>query len=294
MERETKQYLTMDIGGTYIKYGIMDSNFKEISSNSVATKKDPELFLNQLFHIAAEQLPHIAGIAISIGGFIDPETGVNVDYSVGENFRKYNLMEKLQEYTGMPVGIENDSNCAALAELHLGAGKECDDFCMITLGTGIGGAIIHNRELIRGRNFKAGEFGFTRIGRIRREDGYHYHGASATSSLVKKVSEALKKEVNGEYIFAHLKEAMVLKIYEEWAEDLTMVVGNAAVCMDTEKVIIGGGISAQKFFIQDLRTRVYDRFKPLSDYTKIEAAVLGNNAGKIGALIEFLKRKEER
>lgn len=94
-----------------------------------------------------------------MGGFINPDMGANTNYSGGDNFKKYNLMENCRsiQYTGLPVGIENDGNCAALAEMNFGAGKDCRDFYMITLGTGTGGAIIHNRELIRGRNFKAGE-----------------------------------------------------------------------------------------------------------------------------------------
>ena len=285
-----KRYITMDIGGTFIKYGIMDQEFREEAPKSVATEKRPEQFLQQLIRMVEEESADIQGAAISIGGFIDPVTGANTDYSVGENFRAYNLKEELHKHTGLKVAIENDSNCAALAEMQLGAGKNCSDFCMITLGTGIGGAIIHNRELFRGSNYKAGEFGFTKIGREYSKEGYRYKAASATSSLVARVCAVLGKNVDGNYVFDHLKEELIRKVYSEWLEDLAMVVGNIAVSFDPEKVLIGGGISTRAEFISELRTKVYQTFLHLEEYTAIEACSLGNHAGKIGALINYFKQ----
>jgi beta-glucoside kinase len=287
-----KQYLTMDIGGTFIKHSIMNQDFTEIEAKSVPTEKDPDKFLDQLLQIIHETTEKISGIAISMGGFINPQTGLNTDFSVGENFKKYNLKEKIEEKTGYPVSIENDSNCAALAELYLGAGKDCRDLCMITLGTGIGGAIIHNRELFRGRNFKAGEFGFTMIGREKEKGEYSYRAASATSTLVRRVSAAINQSIDGNYVFDHLEEPIIKSIYEEWLQDLAMVVGNIAVCFDPEKVLIGGGISTRDSFILELRSKVYQIYRHLEEYTAIEACTLGNHAGKIGALLMYRKQYE--
>ena len=285
-----KKYLTMDIGGTFIKYSVMECNFNEENPKVIPTEKDSEKFLKQLYSIIDEVKEHIQGIAISMGGFINPETCENTDFSVGQNFREYNLKDTLGSYSGYPVSVENDSNCAALAEMYLGAGRDCKDICMITLGTGIGGAIIQNRELYRGRNFKAGEFGFSCIGREKKGDTYIYHAPTATSVLVKKVSQALGKKVDGIYIFRNLDHPEIYSIYEEWLENLVMMVGNIAVSFDPEKILIGGGISAQEQFICNLRKRVYHIYKNLEPYTKIEACHLGNHAGKIGALIEYFNR----
>ncbi len=289
-----KKYLTMDIGGTFIKYSIMDRNYKEELPGSVPTKKDPEEFISQLYQIIDGVKAQICGIAISMGGFINPMTCSNTDFSVGENFKKYNLKERLSDYSHLPVSVENDSNCAALAELHLGSGKDCRDFCMITLGTGIGGAIILNRELYRGRSDKAGEFGFSFIGREETKNGMIYHAASATSVLVRRVSEALSRKVDGFYIFQNLNQPEIREIYEEWLEDLAMLVGNTAVSLDPEKILIGGGISTQEEFLRNLKKRVYGIFCNLEEYTKIEACSLGNHAGKIGALIEYFNRGMDR
>ncbi|SHO44006.1 ROK family protein [Anaerocolumna xylanovorans] len=285
-------YISMDIGGTFIKYGLMNNEFCEENPLVLPTEKNPERFLNQLIQIINERKAEADGVAISIGGFINPVTGHNSDYSVGNNFKAYNLKEELVKHTGLRVAIENDSNCAALAEMQLGAGRNCSDFCMVTLGTGIGGAIIHNRQLLRGRNFKAGEFGFTIIGREGHNRAYDYKAASATAVLAKRVSDLLGQSVDGNYVFDHLEDMRVKEIYEEWLEDLAMVIGNIAVSFDPEKVIIGGGISTRESFITDLQSRVYHIFKHLKEYVTIEACRLGNNAGKIGALINFMEQYE--
>lgn len=289
-----KKYLTMDIGGTFIKYSLMDRDYKEEDPKSVPTEKDPEEFIGQLYRIIDEARDRICGIAISMGGFIDPLTCQNTDFSVGENFKKYNLKETLSKYSGCPVAVENDSNCAALAEMQLGAGRGCKDFCMITLGTGIGGAIIIDRKLYRGRNNKAGEFGFSLIGKQKDEEGCPSQAAAATSVLVKNISAALGRKVDGIYIFENLDQPEIKEIYEDWLEKLALVVGNTAVSLDPEKVLIGGGISTQERFIKDLRNKVYAVFDNLEEYTGIEACSLGNNAGKIGALLEYFNRYADK
>ncbi len=285
-----KNYLAIDIGGTFIKSGVMDEEFQEELIQEVPTRKNPEQFLEQLIQLIMHKPVELSGIAICMGGFINPDSGTNKDFSVGENFRAYNLKDKLGKITGLRVAIENDSNCAALAELALGAGKNCNDLCLLTIGTGIGGAIIYHRELIRGKNFKAGEFGFTKIGHKKGDEGASYQAAAATSMLVKRVSDALGEKVDGNYVFDHLEDHRILAQYEDWLEDLALVVGNVGVSLDPDKILIGGGISTRERFINDLRRRVYQIYEPFEAYTTIEACALGNNAGKIGALINFFNQ----
>ncbi|TAH67136.1 MAG: ROK family protein [Anaerolineaceae bacterium] len=285
-----KKYLAMDIGGTFIKYSIMDANFNEEYIKSVPTKENPEEFKEQLLSIVDEVKTSIHGIAISIGGFLNPVTCENTDFSVGENFVSFNLKDVLSEYSGLPVSAENDSNCAALAEMQIGAGRECKDFCVMTIGTGIGGAIIKDRKLFRGKNYKAGEFGLCLFSKEKENGERYYTTAPATSDLVERVSKALGKRIDGVYVFNNLDQPEIREIYNDWIEDIALLVGNTAISLDPEKVLIGGGISVQEVFIKDLRDRVFEIFDHLIDYTKVEACNLGNHAGKIGALIEFFNR----
>ena len=178
-----------------------------------------------------------------MGGFIHPVTGENTDFSVGANFRAYCLKEEINRNYPIPVVLENDSNCAALGEMVRGAGRDFRDICMVTFGTGIGGAIIINRELHRGSHFKSGEVGFTRVG-LRDVDGNPAaEGAGATSLLVRKVSEILGRKVDGTFIFNHLDQPDIEPVYREWLYKGAMVIGNFAVTVDPEILLIGGGIS---------------------------------------------------
>lgn len=278
------KYLAMDIGGTFIKYAVMEEDLSIRYEDMVSTRKDPKAFLTQVIDIIRGIEAPIQGIAICMGGFIDPVTGENTDYSVGENFRTYNLKKELEQVTGLPVLVENDSNSAAFGELIKGAGRGCSNLCMITFGTGIGGAVILDGSLYRGRNFKAGEVGFMRVGLMDEGLGFQAAGAGATHTLAHQVTEHLGKEVNGAYVFEHLHEPEIEEIYRKWLWKAAMVVGNMAVTLDTEKVLIGGGISENKRFISDLRDTVYQIYSPLEEYTEIAPCEKGNMAGRIGAL----------
>lgn len=287
-------YLSFDIGGTFIKYGILDEKANEIFSDKVSTQKEPKKFLAQLIDIVKtqEKVYKINGVTISMGGFIDPKTGINTDFSVGENFRAYNLKEELNKSTGYRISVENDSNCAALAEMWKGSGVECKDICVITIGTGIGGAIISDGKLLRGRNFKAGEFGFMYVNSSNQEGKEVFEAATATSGLVRQVRSKLGKDIDGKYIFKNLDNCDIKEIYDRWLTKLAMVVGNVAVCFDPEKILIGGGISEEAIFINDLREKVYSVYQHLQEYTAIEPCSLKNDAGKIGALFNFFMEYE--
>jgi len=286
-----KKYLSIDIGGTLIKYAIMDEEYHIYQEQEEPTLKGPSLFFGQLLSIIRGAIKEINGIAICLAGFINPETGVNSDFSVGENFRKYNLKETLSRLFGLPVLIENDSNCAALGELVAGAAKGCDNICMITLGTGIGGAFIQNGQLYRGSHFKAGEAGQTYVGIRAADRGIACESAGATAALVREVSNMLGQNVDGIYIFNHISDPLINKIYQDWLLKVAITVGNMAVLFDPEKLLIGGGISKQEGFIRDLRRKVYDLYPHLEEYTDISACGLGNNAGKVGALHLLLRER---
>ncbi len=274
-----KKYLTIDIGGTVIKSALMWEDYTVEREESLPTPAKKEAFLFALQDLAVKYREQVEGIALCIGGFLDPETGENTDFSVSEKFRAYNLKEELKKASGgLPVTIENDSNCAAYGELTAGAGQNYRDFCLLTIGTGIGGAIVVDRKLVRGAHDKAGEAGFMLLDRLPAEQ------RGATSVLVRRVSKRLGRQVDGIYIFDHLSDPEIEEIYHQWVSQLALIVGNMAVLLDPEAVLIGGGVCSQKRLISDLRREVYDSFEHLEEYTAIEACSTGNLAGRIGAL----------
>ncbi len=291
MNKNTNQYLAIDIGGTFIKYSVMDSEYNCYDEGSIRTKKLPAEFLEQLTDLIEAYLEKINGIAICMGGFFDPLIGENTDFSVGSNFKAYNLKTIFSEKYQIPVLLENDSNCAALGEMVQGAARGYKNFCMVTFGTGIGGAIVINSKLYRGSNYKAGEVGFTKV-RIKEESGnIRAESAGATSALVKKVSECLNFEVDGRYIFTHMHNTKIATVYREWISKGAIVIGNLAVTVDPEILLIGGGISENNIFINDMKKEVYRLYPHLEEYTAIKASERGNMAGKIGALYLLLQKE---
>lgn len=283
------KYLAVDMGGTFIKYSLFDEAYSLLEEGSVSSKQNPLDFLNQLFDIVDQYHHTLDGIALCMAGTIHPETGVNDDFSVGPRFKEHNFKRELEMRYHIPVLLENDSNCAALGEMIQGAGRGYDNFCMITFGTGIGAAIVIDRKLYRGKHFRAGEVGITSVGITREGDNFVIQEAGATAALAKKVSEMLGREVNGKYILDHLEDGKIAEIYKEWIYKSAIVVGNMAVTIDPESVLIGGGISENQRFIQDIRQCVYKLYPHLEQYTQIKACEQGNMAGRIGALYLLLQ-----
>lgn len=292
---QEQRYLTMDIGGTVVKYSIMDRNYKELEYGEEPTQKDPGRFLEQLFAVADRYRGQVDGAGVCIAGFINPVTGENKDFSVGENFRAWNLKKELSERMQVPVVLENDSNCAALGEMAAGAGKGLKDFVLLTIGTGVGGALVMDGRLVRGNHFKAGEAGLALLGRECGGDGQadaesgRYVNAEATSGLVREVSRVAGRQIDGPYVFEHMENPDIHAIYRAWLERIALTAGNLAVMVDPEAVLIGGGICRQERFIRDLRERLYELFPHLGEYTRLEACRSGNLAGRIGALYLLLE-----
>lgn len=286
----TQRYLTIDIGGTVVKYSLFNGDYEELECGEEPTRKDPEQFLKQLLTLTDQYRGKVAGLGICMGGFIDPATGENRDFSVGENFRAWNLKKELYRNIKVPVILENDSNCAALGELEKGAGRGFQDFALLTIGTGVGGALVLGGKLIRGSHFKAAEAGLMLLGQEGSTGGYETVGA--TSVLVRKVSEKAGVQADGHYVFDHLDNPDIGAVYEGWLERIALAAGNLAVLMDPEAVLIGGGICRQERFIRDLRERIYALFPHLEEYTRIEACKTGNLAGRIGALRLLLEELE--
>lgn len=285
------KYIVMDIGGTFIKHAVMDENFVEELAGETPTEREPEKFLAQLVSVIKSYGDGYGGVAISMAGFINPVTSENTDYGCSERFTRYNLKEELARLTGYRISVENDSNCAALAESVLGAGKGKGTICAMTVGTGIGGAIITDGKLFRGRNFKAGEYGFALVGFDTDEDGNRVpRYAKATSVLSGRCSEVLGREVNGKIVMELLdSDPRVKEIYDSWITDIAFCIGNVCVALDPEVFLVGGGISGSKRFMADLKAKTYGLFEKLDEYTEIVPCSLGNNAGKAGALIIFFE-----
>ena len=274
------KYLAIDLGGTYIKYTIYDDTYRAYTSGSFPTPTIPESFLSSVLELVGQmkQEHRINGVAISSAGFINTRSGCNKDFSISENFTSYNIPSEIKKKYTLPVVIENDSNCAAIGEQIAGLGRQYQDYCLLTIGTDIGGAIILNGALRRGSHYRAGEAGLSLISR------QGWKKAGGTSLLVQKVSQEIHQQIDGRYVFEHLDDDRILRAYQEWLEGVAVVAVNLILIIDPQAVLIGGGISEQGQFINDLRGQVFALCPPLEGEVEIKACQNKNDAGRIGAL----------
>ena len=288
--------LAIDIGGTMIKYGLVSSDGKILSTDEIKTEASKGLnnILNKIdniFKIYKENNP--VGIAVSgtgqINGMIGKVIGGN---PIIPNWIGTNLVKILEEKYNLPAVLENDVNCVALGEKWIGAGKDLSNFICLTIGTGIGGGIILNNQLFRGENFVAGEFGHILIKKGEFEQ------FASTTALIRLVKERTGKTLNGKEIFDLEKKEIVeyQEVISEWIENLTDGLSSIIYCFNPANIILGGGVIEQgEPLINRIKNSLFKKIGPqFKEKLNITQAKLGNNAGMIGASYLLLEKINKR
>ncbi len=278
--------LAIDIGGTMIKYGLVSSDGKILSTDKIKTEAEKGLNnilekIDSIFKKYKEN--NLSGIAVSGTGQINGMIGKVIGGSpIIPNWIGCNLVEILEGKYKLPVTLENDVNCMALGEKWLGAGKDLSNFICLTIGTGIGGGIILNNELFRGENFVAAEFGHIFIKKGKFQD------FASTTALIRLTKEKTGKVLNGEEIFNLEKQGII--------ENLTDGLSSLIYCFNPKDIILGGGVLEQGDYLirkieESLSKKIGPRFK---ENLNIKQAKLGNNAGMIGAVYLLLEKINQK
>lgn len=300
-----KKYLSLDVGGTNVKYGILTEKGDILFKDKFPTEKNKTAFLKSLENLINRYKTeeNIEGVALSMPGVIDTKRGHLV--TAGALFELYDfpLKTELEKLTGLPVFIENDVNCVALAEKWLGNGKDSENFICLAIGTGIGGAIIINNKLYSGHRFGAGEFGFMLTNGISETDT-RLSTLSLTSSVGAGIIDAYKREAKvedatGEEVFEKYEagEEIAVKVFKNFYKNLSVGIFNLIYSLDPEKVLIGGAISENKKVIKELNEYVLNiknahRDMKNLELAKIEPCKFNNDSGIIGALYNYLSSKK--
>ena len=155
------KYLVLDVGGTAIKYALMTEKLEFLEKGKIKTPRDSiENFIDNIGNIYDKYKNDIEGMALSIPGVLDSDTGYMYTGGSLEYNTDKNMLMVLGERCKTKIAIENDGKCAALAELWKGNLQECENGVVILLGTGVGGGIIKDKKLYKGKHFFAGEFSF--------------------------------------------------------------------------------------------------------------------------------------
>lgn len=286
-----KHYIAFDIGGTKIKHCIIQEDGTILSkSDYPSERRNLDVFVNDLLRTIRDYQSkyEVSGIAISMPGYIDYRTGYSEMAGAIEALNGKNLKAILQEHINLPIEIENDGNCAAIAEHATGHAQGCENFICMTIGTGIGGGIFLNGKIFHGYQFKGGEFGFMVT---QMENGLpNMHEIASTTSLLNayKTYKNVDEVLDGRIIFEELKtDEQVQKIFQQWVSHLCRGIYNLVVTLNPEKFLIGGGVSAQPVLFEEINRQMQNYLKWEEFKIPILPCKHRNDAGMIGAFYHF-------
>ncbi|MEH7483848.1 ROK family protein [Neobacillus drentensis] len=296
-----KTYMVFDIGGTYIKYAVMNDQAKKLESGKIPTPQQGlDRFLTNITELVTKykSLFDLEGIALSSPGAVDVNRGFIGGASAIPYIHGVCMTDLLKERTGLDVSIENDANCAALAEGWIGAAKETDYYICIVIGTGIGGSIVINQTILRGATLHGGEFGFMIMGNPPKHPLQStWSRLASTRALIEEVEmrkSLAKGTLDGEAVFRLAEEGdpLVNECLDQYYKKLANGIYNLKYALDPKKILIGGGISKRSEVIDGINQEL----KLLKDDIStldimVEACQFHNDANLIGALFHFLKLK---
>ena len=303
----------IDVGGTNVKIALVDDG-KIIYSNSVPTyaQMGYEYTVNNIKQAIKDLMKEtettaadIKGIGFDFPGQVDYKTGVVKLAPNIPGWVNVPIAQMIEEAFHIPTRIDNDVRCAALGEMNFGAGKGCQNFVCITVGTGIGSGLVVNGQLVRGAANAAGEIGHIKL---QMKDG-PICGCGDTGcleafasgpSIVAMAQDYLKsgkstkfREMAGDgeitpYIVAKAAEAgdpVAKRIFTIIGEYVGMGLVSVINLLNPEKVIIGGGVAeAGDLLLEPIRKTINERAMVVArESVEIVPAELGNSAGVIGA-----------
>lgn len=280
-----------DIGGTAIKYALVSHDEGITHHGKITTPYDLAAFQKVIAAVVEEyaSMNEITAIGISMPGYINPETGYAERAGALAYLDHKNIIDVLSENISFPIYVENDARCAALAERYSGHAQGMENFIVMTIGTGIGTAFYLNGGLYRGASFKAGEFGHSRIDYQKRPQ-HTMHDIFSMRILVEEYKKTMKIPasaiVTGEEVFETAKlNSEVEEMIQEWVQWLCLGIYNLACTFNPEKILIGGGVSANPGLIPRIKQQMsaIDERWITDFYTLIEPCKYLNNAGILGA-----------
>ena len=199
----------------------------------------------------------------------------------------------------LPAELENDACCAALAELWQGSAQQISHCCLVVIGSGIGGAIVSNRQIQHGHQLHGGEFGYMIAGE---KNGLPvtFSDMASTRALVEIAAEEIgvdPKSLDGKAVFDAAKngDARLEAVIEQWYRTLAIGLFNIQYCIDPETIILGGAISERPDLLEHLNRHLDELVETIAIAKispKLATCQAGNDANLIGALFHYLQRQD--
>jgi glucokinase len=315
-----KAFAGIDLGGTNIKFGIIDQNGDIIIYRTIpAFAADGARSLLERLKICGEELLlycsdndlKIPYLGVGSPGTVNSDTGTILGHSPNiPGWEGTEVARELGDYLNLPVFVGNDANLMAVAEVIFGAARGCKNVICTTIGTGIGGALIVNGALLTGNTYSAGEFGHVPIIKdgndcscglkgclepyasaagllgLARELGSESTSAGAIEKRLKKNDDMTVKEL---FTFYKKSDPTSVLVVETQADYMASGLAGLVNLLNPEIVVIGGGVADAggvkyiRLIEKFLKARcLADSIKSL----RVVKAMLGNKAGFIGAAIQ--------
>ncbi len=295
--------LTIDIGGTFIKYACMLEDMTILTRGKIPTPQDGRESLVEAIGQIYDGMQDVEGIAISMPGIIDSDRGYcSMGGALAYNNDFY-LRHSLYKRCPVKIHMENDAKCAAMAEAAAGSLKDVADGFVLIFGTMIGGGFIKDHRLYKGKHFSAGEVSYIttqRDGMPVKETVWGNRCGTPQLCLAYARAKGLDPEnVDGLLVFDAVNkgEQEALNCLDQYTKEIAVQIFNLQTVLDPERFAIGGGISAQPVFLEYIRNHLKNLYAACP-YTVPHAEVVcckfQNDANLYGALQCFLADCLER
>ncbi len=288
-------YLLIDIGGSAIKYAVCDEELqlRQKGKAEVYQQRPKEELYERLGKIVDSLKTPVAGIAISMPGIINAKEGYCYRSSMLED-GDFPIAKELTERFGLPVSVINDGYSAGLAELGYGNMQDVQNGAVLVLGTGIGGALILNHELYTGSDHSAANMSFIYSNIEKPEDmRTMFAFQNGIGGLKNAIAEkGGPEDTDGIKAFRLIKEGneQVREGLELFCDRLAFQIYNLQAILDLDRILIGGGISAEPTLIDYIRSAVDRRWQTTLIKLKkpeIEYCRFNNDANLYGALYNW-------
>lgn len=294
--------LTVDAGGSSLKYALCDDAMQLSCHGKVPNTFSSQAdFVEAIAAVCEANRDEVVGIALSYCGELDPSTGMvfnggSYGFNTGTNLKRV-----LSERCGVPVAMESDGNCAALAEVRRGNLRGHADSVTLVLGTGVACSIVIGNQLWRGSHFFSGAVSFAAVD-LRQDMGWGNAmagacGANALTGTYEHLAGLERGSVDGFKLFELVEQgdATAIQALEAFAGSVARLVANVQLVLDVPAFAIGGGISAQPALREAILRKVEETWasQPMRishvPMPEVVFCALGNDSNLIGAACHFVE-----
>ena len=293
--------LTFDVGGTEIKYAVIEDALSISNKGHIPTPMDSfESFSDVIYGIYQQFKDDVEGIAMSLPGFIDVKNG----RCNGGGALVYNhgtdVGRLLSEKCGCKVVLENDGKAAVQAEYEYGSLKGCTNAAVVVIGTAVGGGLVINKEIVRGPHFAAGEFSFINTEASNYQLTENILGVKCSAKYLLElyqIRSGNEERIDGrEFFKRYPNDRIAQEVLDEVCTNIAVQIYNLYALLDLEKVAIGGGISRQPIVTEKIQEK-FEEVKRKSAaglfgfdmQVEIVPCLFSNDANLIGSYITYSK-----